>query len=542
MSEEIAPREICPQCLKTKGHVTRNNLAIYADGKYCQACGYFEGKHMRPLIPGVVKGLQYRGITLQTCERYNVRTATLDGNEANIFPIYNQGKVVKQKIKVIGDKHKQECRGDSKNTALFGQNLFSPTKKLPVLVTEGEEDALALSQIVTNLPVVSITSGAQGAQKQLAANLQWLSEFKEVILCFDNDEPGRLAVSECVSLFQPGCVKSAIFPLKDANEMLLAGRYEEVKRSIIAAEIIKPSTITFVEDIKEQVLKQPQYGASWPYDFMNKVTYGCRLGEVYMLAADTSIGKTELMYSIVSHWLNNDCKVGLIDLERQNYQTVQRIIGNTLNKKIYLPGCSDFNKEEIESEMDKLSGKLALYSPESGKLTLESILINIRYLNKGYHMNYFVIDNLTALSSNDPNIKDYDFASFATGALVQLAKELNILIFIINHLVKDSVQWKADVSEYDGQGLNTNGLSWETGRMPGVANFYGGGKVTKLPDYVIALARNRLSEDDLERRTLVVKFLKTRFDSSYEGHEFKLVYDPLTGKLKPIHEVILINP
>ncbi|CAB4120913.1 Archaeal primase DnaG/twinkle, TOPRIM domain [uncultured Caudovirales phage] len=533
MAEEIKSREPCPKCVLQKGQVSRNNLTIYPDGKYCQSCGYLEGKGI-PLIPGTIVELATRGINKQTCERYNVRVAQNNyGYLETIFPIYDNGKVVRQKIKSQSDKKQQRFTG-SKTTRMFGMNLYSPTKKLPILITEGEEDCLALSQMMPNLPVISITSGAKGAEKQLLANLEWLSEWKEVILCFDNDAPGQDAVSKCVGIFQPGTIRSAVFPLKDANEMLLAGRIEDAKKAIAAAETIKPSTIVFVEDILSEVLKKPSYGTQWPWDFMTKITYGCRLGEVYMLAGDTSSGKTQMMYQIVSTWLREDCKVGLIDLERQNQQTVQRIIAGMINKRIYLPDCNDFDIEEISKEIEKISGKLALYRPESGKISLESILINIRYLNKGYKINYFVVDNLTALSSNVKDMKDYEFASYATGQLVQLAKELNVLIFIINHIVKDPIKLQADITMADNYQFTTNkeGLSWETGRMPEAGHLYGGGKVIKLPDYVIVISRNRMSADDDEHRTIRVKFLKTRFESSFEGHEFRIIYDFKTGQLK----------
>src|SRR5574343_415711 len=536
MSDEIKEREPCPQCLKLKGSVSRNNLAVYSDGKFCMSCGYFEGKHRRPLVPGNIVALDHRGITKDICEKYNVRRTDMAWGYTVIFPVYADGHVVKQKLKCIGDKHKQDCRGDSKNHNLFGMNTCSPTKKLPILITEGEEDALALHQMLGNLPVVSITNGAKGASKQLTNNIEWLSGFKEIILCFDSDKEGKEAVEECTTLFEPGFVRVASFPLKDANEMLLAGKYEETKKAIISANVIRPSTIIFPDSISDAVLKRPSYGASWPWSFMDKVTFGARLGEVYMIAADAGIGKTEFMYSIVTHWLNNGCKVGLIDLERQNHETMQRIIGHILNKKIWLPDCPDFDKEEISKELVKLKDSLGLYRADSGKLTLESILINIRYLNKGYSMNYFVLDNLTALSSNDPNVKDYDFASFATGRLVQLAKELNVLIFIINHLVKDTVQLSSEITAYNGTGIDMNGLTWETGRIPGIANFYGGGKVSKLPDYVIALARNRLSDDEKIKRTLVIKFLKTRFDPTFDGEEFRIIYDPIVGKYVNLYE------
>ena len=67
--------------------------------------------------------------------------------------------------------------------------------------------------------------------------------------------------------------------------------------------------------------------------------------------------------------------------------------------------------------------------------------------------------------------------------------------------------------------------------MPTLENCYGASKITDLVDYIIVLARNRVADDELERRTTRVKFLKTRLDSAYEGKEFSLKYDYDTGRL-----------
>mgnify|MGYP001559568929 CR=1 FL=1 len=277
----------------------------------------------------------------------------------------------------------------------------------------------------------------------------------------------------------------------------------------------------------------------WNIYLKNKksgVIFFYKVGNKYMLEAlkDTSVGKTQIMYQIIAHHIANGCKVGLIDLERQNVQTMQRVISGMINKRIYLPDCIDFDKKEINEQIDILQDSLAMYRPESGKLSVESILINIRYLCKAYKMNFFVIDNLTALATNvSTGMKDYEIASQTVGQLVQIAKELNITLFIINHLVKDPINLTADITMPDGHDYNASkeGLTWETGRMPGVGHIYGGGKVAKLPDYLMVVARNRMSIDKDIKKTIIVKFLKTRMESSFEGEEFKLCFDTDSGQL-----------
>ncbi len=543
----VAPREQCPECAKKGLDTDKDNLAVYENGKFCQSCQYDTRKDLfkRELIAGSIVEIADRGLTYKTCEKYNIRCKEYTGYFSKkyphvykeliaIFPISVNGKVVKQKIKSRIDKAKEAQTGDTKLFKLFGQDKFNPHKKCPVIITEGEWDAAAAWQMV-DLPAVAITRGALGSEKELVENLVWLSEWKEVLLCMDNDEKGKEAVEKYTKLFEPGTVRNVTLPLKDANEMLLAGRTEEFKKCLYAAEIIRPKTIVFPNDLKEGILQKPSYGSEWPWKFMTKVTYGNRLGEVYMVAGDTSVGKTEVVYTVVEQHINNGLKVGLIDLERQPTQTMQRLIGKLLNKKIYLPSCEDFDEDEICKELAKIEDKVALYRPSSGKLTLDSVLINIRYLRKAYGIDFFVLDNLTALSVNmSYGVKEHEFASNATGQLVQIAKELNVTIFIINHLIKDPIKLNADITmpaEFEYQ-ASKEGLSWETGRIPEVGHIYGGGKVCKLVDYVIVLARNRMSDNDEIQRTINVKFLKTRFDSTYEGKMYSVIYDRTTGKLK----------
>lgn len=552
MGIEVKPREQCPQCAAEGRDTAKDNLAIYKDGKFCQAgCGYSEKygeSDVKPsdLIKGRVVELFDRKLSYEVCEKYNVKVTEFTGKLAgedlvkelvSIFPIYKNGKVVKQKIKSRRDKKIQAQRGDTTCNSLFGQNKFSPTDKLPIIITEGEEDALAAFQM-TKLPSVSITGGATGSEKQLLENLEWLNGWKEVLLCMDNDDKGREAITKYVNIFEPSRIRIVTLPLKDANDMLKEGREEEFKKCLYTAELYKPCTIVFPSELRDKILTQSPYGSPWPWDFMTKVTYGNRRGEVYMLAGAPSIGKTEILYKILSQHIYDGGNAMYIDLERQPEQTMQRLIAGILRKKIYLPDCEDFDKSEIDRELKVIGDRVALFRPSSGKLSLDVLLINMRYVAKAFGTTFFVIDNLKALSTTmAQSSKQHEFASFATGKFVNIARELNITVFLLNHLIKDTITLKADITMPDEYEYNATkeGLTWDTGRMPGLDHVFGGGNVGALPDYVIGVARNRMSEDDDTQRIIKVKFLKTRFESEFEGKIFQIKYDRETGQLNEVH-------
>ena len=567
----------CPQCKQLNGgDVSRENLAIYDDGsKWCYSCGYWEaakgkknkGVNMRPLIAGVHEALDSRGITLATCQKYNVRQIDftgvltrdyeLENEKVRIYPIYKDGRVVKQKVKSVKDKKKMGQFGDTSCLSLFGMNTFTPSDRVPVIVTEGEEDAMAAFQMM-GMPAVSITRGADGAFKELTSNLEWLSGFKEVILCFDSDEPGRKAVSDCINIFEPGTVRNALLPVKDANDMLLQNREEEFKKCIWNAESIKPPTIVFIKDIRDQILTPPQYGNPWPWPAMTKATYGQRRGELYQLAGPTSSGKTEIMKEIITQQISNDIKVGLFSFEQQPAHTIQRFVGSALNRRLHIPG-EEWNEDDINRELDKIEEKLALYNTCSGHVSIESVLLNIRYLYKCYGIEFFIVDNLKSLAKN-PTIEGkrvavHEYASHCMSEFSSICKQLNINIMVVNHLSEDKISLQAYVSsspknesEYLGRTaegmqsyINRPGMTWETGRMPSIQNIFGGGAIKDLCDYIMVIARNRMSEDDEEHKTIRVKFLKTRLDSNYEGFEFRLKYDYQTGRLTEVHDQDISN-
>ena len=88
---------------------------------------------------------------------------------------------------------------------------------------------MSISQLQNNkYPVVSVPNGANAAKKDIKKQLEWLLQFKEVVLCFDNDKVGSEAAQEVASLFPPKFVRIVNLPEKDANDMLTKGRSLEL--------------------------------------------------------------------------------------------------------------------------------------------------------------------------------------------------------------------------------------------------------------------------------------------------------------------------
>ena len=147
--------------------------------------------------------------------------------------------------------------------------------------------------------MVSVPNGASGALKTIRKQIHWIEQFKEIVFLFDQDEPGIKAARECAAILRPGIAKIAKLPLKDPNEMIMAGRDGELKSAIYSAQPYRPDGIVSGEDINlADVLKGVPKGLDVPYLELNAAIRGLRKRELVLLCAGSGIGKSTLAREI----------------------------------------------------------------------------------------------------------------------------------------------------------------------------------------------------------------------------------------------------
>ena len=197
---EFIHHEPCPNC------GSKDNLARYSDGHgYCFGCEYLERadgdkkvKETKPvadLIELDYSPLSKRCISDETCRKWNYGIGSFKGIPVQAATYKDRdGAVVAQKLRFPNKDF--VWVGNNKRIELWGMHLWRDGGKM-VTVTEGEVDALTVSQLFSNKwPVVSIPNGAAGAQKSIAKHLDWLEKFETVVFCFDQDDQGRKAAIE----------------------------------------------------------------------------------------------------------------------------------------------------------------------------------------------------------------------------------------------------------------------------------------------------------------------------------------------------------
>lgn len=358
------------------------------------------------------------------------------------FPYYKGNELTAYKVKLLDGK-KFWSVGDQKDVDLFGWQLAKESGARRLIITEGENDAIALAKIFEiyekdaykdTIPAVcSLPHGAASAGKDMARLLPEIKKFfKEVSLCFDDDEAGKRAVED-VCRIMPG-VQVIHLPLKDANECLIQGKgkaaYKAAKWQV---EEHKNTRIVWLDDIWEQSKVAAEYGVSWPWDYVTEKTRGIRKGETIYLGAAQKMGKSEIVNALAAHLVGvHNWKVLLAKPEEANVKSVKLLAGKIAMAKFHDPSV-EFDHAAYEEAGRTLLGRKVCLLNLYQHLGWETLKADI-YAAVSQGVDAVFIDPITnlvsGLSPSDANTKLEEIAK----ELAAMAKDLNIVIFIFCHL------------------------------------------------------------------------------------------------------------
>lgn len=460
-------------------------------------------------LHGQSQALTKRGLSEDTCAKFGYTVGEHHGKPVQIANYRRDGEVVAQKVRYAGKEF--NVRGSLKGAGLYGQHLWSPGRR--IVITEGEIDCLSVSQAQENKwPVVSVPNGAQGAKKSLAAEIEWLEKFEEVVLVFDMDEPGHAAAQECALLFTPGKCKIAHLPLKDPNAMLLEGRARDLITAIWNAKVFRPDGIVTFGDIKEKALATITRGLPWFLPQLTDATYGRRYGEVYAFGAGTGVGKTDLFTQEIVHTavdLNEKC--GLFYLEQPPVETGKRVAGKLAGKRFHVPDGS-WEQSELTAAFEQIeaSGNVFMYD-SFGSTDWSTIHAKMKYLVHAEGVKHIWLDHLTALAAAEEDERkalEKIMADIAT-----FAQANNVCFYLISHLA------------------TPEGKPHEEGGRVMIRHFKGSRAIGFWSHFMFGLERDQQAEDIAVRQHTTFRILKDRFTGQATGKTIGLGYNVETGRL-----------
>lgn len=230
----------------------------------------------------------WRGLLPKTLKFFGVQYVPTEGTVR-----YPHGKDA-YKVRAKGGKDFY-WSGEAQAAPMFGSDKFSSAQSMTLTITEGQDDAMAVYQMMGHYPVVSVKSSGS-AVKDISAQYDWVNSFDKIYLCFDNDKVGQKAAKQVAKLFNVNKVYHVQMDrLKDANEYLMDGA-KGVKEFVSLwwnAKKIKPKGIVSSFDEIEKLLNKKDSAtiAEYPFATLQEMTYGMREGESVLWKAQEKIGK-----------------------------------------------------------------------------------------------------------------------------------------------------------------------------------------------------------------------------------------------------------
>lgn len=457
--------------------------------------------------------LEYFGVKIGVSE--------IDGETpvSHYYPYTKGGGVVGYKVRLIEGK-KFWAVGTIKGCELFGWRQAIATGAKKLFITEGEIDAVSLYQIFkdtnkgtpyadSNPAIVSLAHGAGSAPRDLTTYLTNLRQhFKEIILVFDNDDPGKQAADEVVKIIPDALV--AHLPEKDVNDCLVKGRSKACYAAVqFNANRPKNTRIISGDTLHDAAKKPPEFGYSWPWRHITTATRGIRLGETVYIGAGQKQGKSEVVNTLTAHFIReHGWKVFLVKPEEANNKTYKLVAGKLAGKIFHDPN-RPFDEEAYDRAGITMHDHLFMLNLYQ-HVGWESLKADIRQAAvEGCRA--IIIDPITNLTNGmeaaSANTKLQEIAQ----ELSAMALDFNVVIFIFCHLRNPDA---GPPHERGGEVLSSQ--------------FAGSRAMARSCNLMLGLEGNRdpnLPKEEKNIRTLVL--LEDR--EFGETGRFKLYWDDQTG-------------
>ena len=471
-----------------------------------------------------------RKITKDTARKFNTLTKKKGSMTTHhIYQYYDsKGNHICNKVRDTANK-KFWSEGSMSEAGLFGQNVFTQKAKF-ITITEGEVDAMSAYQLMgSQWPVVSLKNGAASAVSNCKQSFEYLNQFGNIVLCFDNDKAGKKAANEVAEIFEPNKCKIMQLDLKDANECLKVGmKSEDFINAWWASKPFTPAGIINLHDLGDSLYDEDYCETClYPWSNLNEKTYGMRTGELVTFTSGAGMGKSSIMRELMHHlMMNTKDNIGVLAMEESVRNTAFNIMSVEANARLYIKEVRDkFTRDELKGFQAKTldSGRFFAFD-HFGSISNDEILGRVRYMAKALGTKWVILDHLSILvSGQEDNGDERKSIDILMTKLRSLVEETGIGLILVSHLRRPS-----------------GDRGHEDGREVSLSHLRGSASIAHLSDSVIALERNQQADDEQAANTTTIRILKNRYTGD-TGISCYLHYDKETGRMTQIDNPFMEN-
>src|SRR5215471_12305911 len=229
------------------------------------------------------------------------------------------------------------------------------------------------------------------------------------------------------------------------------GLLDTVERDVlrISESRVQSKTITIKELVKKAINTIEDYhkgagtltGISTGFIDLDKMTTGLHGGEMIVIAARPSVGKTSLAMNIAEHVaVEQRLPVGVFSLEMTADSLMLRMLCS--RSRVNLRNVREgFLAERDFPKLTGAAGKLAgapLFIDDSSGLSILQLRAKARRMHQQYGIKLFVIDYLQLLHSTARRAENrqQEIADISNG-IKSLAKELSVPVIVLSQLNRE---------------------------------------------------------------------------------------------------------
>lgn len=472
----------------------------------------------------------HRSIEKQYWQDARVRllVSEFDGTTPNALAhgFTRDGKLVRWKIKLL-DKKIMWSVGDTQENDPYNWEAAKAVGGKTLYITEGEEDMIALRQILQTMnrgtkyeeldfAVISLTDGSDSVHKCLARKAEEIRQrWQEVVIVFDNDEPGKKAAREACRLI-PGAMIAQL-PANDANDCLKRGLLKNTQGAVVfrAARPL-PTALVNKELLMLELDEEIPEGASYPWAALTTMTFGQRRGEITTLGGSEGGGKTTLARQITEHnIIQHDWGVLTCFMEETPVETLLRMAGLHDGLPYWEPKFREnpnFDEAKFQATCRRILHNMEIWDRkqqgEDPYETWDGMKVLLRQM--GPDIDLFVMDNLTLLSEGISASEKNDFLGKLYADQAKLSEQYQFAILDLSHL---NPVPKGQRPHEDG------------GRIK-KGDFTGSRAASKYSHFMLGFERNSQAIDP---NCSIIRGIKARKSGKTDG--FKTYYESDSGRI-----------
>lgn len=348
------------------------------------------------------------------------------------FCYQNDGKIVGFKLRCIANKSFRwvEQTVDKKSNPLWNKVNFACKDYL--IITEGELDALALITLGFE-NVVSLPNGAGSAKKTITDNADYIVEFKEIYVCFDQDEAGKKAALEVQQVIAMNKYRNIRLPAKDANEWLIEFEpsKEDFEKLMRNAE---RCSLPHVKDMMDVFLEMPSEmpkGLSTGWKNLDDLIGGIRKQEVNVVTANTGVGKTTFCVNLAYNLAMQGARCWMNSYEMYEISIARKLLSLIVGKNMKTGHVDDITRTMgIQWLKDK---KFILHDDSCEISSVKEMNKIFEKVNMVHNIDYVFFDHLDYLFCDDHSRDLNEDSKQVMIHLKKLAKHYNVGIILVAH-------------------------------------------------------------------------------------------------------------